>query len=343
MNSKKLYMESDVDMTIIADSTIAVIGYGTQGTARALNMRDSGLQVIVGADKDHPDYERARADGFEALPVEDAAKRAEIFELEIPDMAYRCAKAYNERLAPLAKEGHMICLSSAMNYYYGHMNLPAHADAVVTAAKSPGSAVRTEYEAGNGVPAILAVHQDATGKAWERGLAVCKGMGFTRVGVQKTTVEEETVTDLLGEHCAWGAITALLKTVYEVMVEAGYDPEVAFYEAVNESKLTTDLIYKFGIAGMLERISNTAAYGAMSMGPKIIDEGVKEKIRWAMENIKNGGFDRDWKADYENGYETYRRLLKECAEHESDVVGNKIRKRLGVRKATDFSITNPLK
>ena len=339
---KKLYMDADVDMEVISEMTIAVIGYGTQGTARAMNMRDSGLTVIIGADSGHPDEERALQDGFEVVSVKEAAERADIFELQVPDMAYRCAKAYNEVIKPAAKEYHMVCLSSAMNYYYGHMDLGSGADAVVTAAKAPGSAVRTEYCAGKGVPGLLAVHQDASGRAWERGLAVCKGIGFTRAGVQETNVEEETVTDLLGEHSAWGAIIALLKTVFEVMIEGGYDEDIAFYEAVNESKLTTDLIYKYGMAGMLERISNTAAYGAMSVGSTIIDEHVKQNIRRAMENIKNGSFDRDWKNDYENGYVKYNRLLKDTAGHPADIVGNRIRERLGVRQNTDFSIKNPL-
>jgi len=339
----KIYMDDDSDLGVLSDFTIAVVGYGTQGTARALNMRDSGLKVIIGADEDHPEYERAIKDGFEVVPTGDVGKQADIFEIQVPDMAYRCAKTYNEQIKPVARDYHIVCLSSAFNYYYGHMDLPAGADAIVTAAKGPGSAVRTEYEAGGGVPALLAVHQDVSGKAWERGLAICKGMGFARVGVQETTVEEETVTDLLGEHCAWGAIVELLKTVYEVMVEAGYDPEVAFYEAVNESKLTTDLIYKFGMAGMMEMISNTAAYGAMTIGPKIIDERVKDKIRWAMENIKNGGFDKDWKSDYENEYKNYKKILGELASHQAEVVGNEIRKRFGVFKGSDFSIKNPLK
>jgi ketol-acid reductoisomerase len=215
-------------------------------------------------------------------------------------------------------------------------------DAVVTAAKGPGSAVRTEYVAGFGVPALLGIHQDASGQAWELGLAVCKGMGFTRVGVQRTTIEEETCTDLLGEHCAWGAIVQLLKVVFEVMVEEGFDPSVAFYEAVNESKLTTDLIYKFGMAGMLERISNTAAFGAMLIGPQIIDERVKENVRWALKNIQNGGFDREWRRDFEQGYPKYKQLLAEIRSHQADVVGNGLRTTLGVRKVGDFSITNPL-
>lgn len=339
----RIYMDKDADLNLLKNKVVAVVGYGTQGTSRALNMRDSGINVIVGADKGHSDWDRAGKDGFEVMVIEEAAKQADVFELQIPDMAYRCAKAYNERIKPFAKPDHMVCLSSAMNYYYGHMEVPAGADAVCTAAKAPGSAVRTEYVAGNGVPGLLAVARNGTGKAWQRGLAVCKAMGFTRVGVQETTVEEETVTDLLGEHCAWGAIVALLRTVFEVMIEAGYDENVAFYEAVNESKLTTDLIYKFGLAGMLERISNTAAYGAMSIGPRIIDEHVKDKIRWAMENIKNGGFDKDWKQDYENDYPKYKQLLKEMTDHPADVVGNKIRKRLGVLRENDFLIKNALK
>ena len=339
----KLYMDHDIDLSALAGARVAVIGYGTQGKARALNMRDSGLDVIVGADEGHPDREHAEKDGFEVPTIEAAARRADIFEIQIPDMAYRCAAAYNERIRPSAGKEHMVCLSSAFNYYYGHMELSAGVDAVVTAAKSPGSALRTEYLAGGGVPGLLAVYQDASGRAWDRGLAICKAMGFGRVGIQKSTVEEETVTDLMGEHCAWGCIVALLRTVYEVMVEAGYDENVAFYEAVNESKLTTDLIYKFGMGGMLERISNTAAYGAMTVGPEIIDRSVKERIRQAMENIKNGEFDRAWRRDYEAGYPDYQKRLKEISEHPADVVGNRIRQRLGVLKQGDFSIKNPLK
>ncbi len=338
----RIYTEKDTDVSLIMDYTVTVIGYGTQGTSRAMNIRDSGLNIVIGADSGHEDKARAEKDGFTVLPVKEAAAMADIIELEIPDMAYRCADAYNNVIKPSAKPYHIICLSSAMNYYYGHMDIGPGVDALVTAAKAPGSAVRTEYTAGRGVPALLAVHKDSSGQAWERGLALCSAMGFTRAGVRRTSVEEETVTDLLGEHCAWGAIVALLKTVYEVMVEAGYDPEVAFYEAVNESKLTTDLIYKFGMAGMLERISNTAAFGAMAIGPRIIDDSVKERVRWAMDNIKNGGFDRQWREDYEKGYPEYRRMLEDMRSHQADRVGNKIRDRLKVRENGDFSVKNTL-
>jgi len=338
----KLYMDEDADLALLAKDVVAVVGYGTQGTARGLNMRDSGLNVIVGAEPKSDEWRRAAEDGFAVMPVKEAGKEADVFDLQVPDMAYRCAAAYNETIKPVAKPSHTVCFSSAFNFYYGHVELPDGADGIVAAPKGPGSAVRAEFTAGSGVPGLLAVHQNASGKAWERGLALCKAIGFTRVGVQATTVEEETCTDLLGEHCAWGAIVALLKTVYEVMIEAGYDPNIAFYEAINESKLTTDLIYKFGLAGMLERISNTAAYGAMTVGPTIIDESVKDRIRAALENIRNGGFDKDWKADAEAGYPKYKRLLRELATHQADVVGNAIRERLGVRKKDDFAIKNPL-
>lgn len=341
--AKKIYLDGDADLGLLTGDTIAVVGYGTQGTARALNLRDSGLKVIVGADKDSEDWKRAAADGLEVMPVEEAARRAGIFEVQVPDMAYRAAKAYNERIVPHATKSHMICFSSGFNFYYGHVVPAPGVDAVITAAKGPGSAVRLDFLAGRGVPALLGIHQNASGRAWERGLALCKGIGFTRAGVQETTTEEETCTDLLGEHCAWGAIVWLLKSVFEVMVEAGYDPNVAFYEAVSESKLTTDLIYKFGMAGMLERISNTAAYGAMRIGPRIIDEHVKDNIRWALQNIQDGGFDREWKADYEQGYPQYRRLLEELRNHPADVVGNELRKQMGVLKPDDFSVKNVIK
>jgi len=337
---KKLYFDEDADLKLLSEKTIVVVGYGTQGTARALNMRDSGLKVIVGADEDTEDWKRAKADNFTVLPVEEVAKKGDIFELETPDMAYRLAETYNEKIRKWHKEGDVICLSSAFNFYFNHIVPPPGVDAIVLAAKSPGSAVRKEFEKGSGVPALLAIHQDASGKAKQIGLAICKAEGYTRVGVQETTVEEETVTDLLGEHCAWGAIVTLLKTVFEVMVEEGYDPDVAFYEGINESKLTTDLIYKFGMAGMLRRISITAAYGAMSIGPKIIDERVKEKIRWALKNIKDGGFDKDWHKDYKNGYPNFNRLLREIEKSQAEIVGNKIRQRLGVREKGDFEVKN---
>ncbi len=343
MKEKHLYMDDDADLGLLSNKVVVVVGYGTQGTARALNMRDSGLKVLVGAEQGSDEWKRAEEDGLEVVPVEEAGARGDIFEVEVPDMAYRAAHAYETRLKPHAKKKHMLCFSSAMNYYYDIVKPGPEVDAVVTAAKGPGSAVRTEYVAGFGVPALLGIHQDATGQAWELGLAVCKGMGFTRAGVQRTTIEEETCTDLLGEHCAWGAIIQLLKVVFEVMVEEGFDPRVAFYEAVNESKLTTDLIYKYGLAGMLERISNTAAFGAMSIGPRIIDQHVKDNIRGALKNIKDGGFNREWRADFEQGYPQYKKLLAEIRSHKAEVVGNELRRKLGVHKPKDFSITNPLK
>jgi ketol-acid reductoisomerase len=338
--NKKIYLDDDADLALLADKTVVIIGYGTQGTAQALNMRDSGLKVIIGAEKGTEDWERAKTDGFLVVPVEKAAEDGDIFNLQIPDMAYRLADTYNEKIKERHKEGDLICLSSAFNFYFKHIIPPAGVDAIVVAPKGPGSAVRKEFEKGSGVPGLLAIHQDASGKAKELGLALGKAIGFTRVGLQETTVEEETVTDLLGEHCAWGAIVALLRTVFEVLVEEGYDPNVAFYEAINESKLTTDLIHKFGMAGMLKRISNTAAYGAMAIGPKIIDKKVKERIRWVLRNIKDGGFDKEWQNDYENGYSNFKRLLKEIERSQAEVVGNRIRERLHVREEADFKVKN---
>jgi len=337
---KAHYFDQDVDLGLLSQRTVAVVGYGTQGTARGMNMRDSGVNVIVGAEPGSNDWTRAEADGFPVMPVEEAARQATVFEIQVPDMAYRCADVYNEKIKPYHARGSVVCLSSAFNYYYNRMSAPDDVDAIVTAAKGPGAAVRDEYLKGGGVPALLAIHQNNTGTAKEVGLALCKAMGFTRVGVVMSTVEEETVTDLLGEHCSWGAIVYLVKAVFDVIVEAGYDPDTAFYEAINESKLTTDLIYKFGLRGMLERISNTAAYGALTVGPTIIDDRVKENIRKAMKNIRNGGFDKDWYEDYQHGYPKFNQLLKEIGDSQADAVGNRIREQLGVRKATDFSIRN---
>lgn len=339
-DDEKMYFEEDADLNLLEGKTVAAVGFGTQGMAQALNMRDSDLNVIVGEEEGSEAWARAEAEGFTVMPIEAVAQQADIFNLQIPDMAFRLAEAYNQKIKDKHKVGELICMSSGYNYYYGHIVPPRGVDAIVAAPKSPGSTVRQEYVKGSGVPGLLAIHQDASGKAHARGLAICKALGFTRVGVQDTNVEEEVATDLLGEHCAWGAIVVLLRTVFDVIVEAGYDPNVAFYEAINESKMTTDLIYKYGLAGMLERISNTAAYGAITIGPKIIDEAVKDKIRWALENIKNGKFDKDWKKDYKNGYVKFTGLIEEMRNSQADHVGNAIRRKLGVLAGDDLTAKN---
>ncbi len=337
---KKLYFDEDANLELLDGRVVAVVGYGTQGTARAMNMRDSGLRVIVGEEEGSDYSRRAKGDGFKVVPTRAVADEANIFDIEIPDMAYRSAEVYNEYIGPNHKPGDVVVLSSAFNYYHGHMQAPEEADAIVCAPKGPGSAVRGQYLKGGGVPGLLAIHQDNTGNARQMGLALCKAIGFTRVGVMETSVREETLTDLLGEHCSWGAIVCLVKTVFEVMVEEGFDSEIAFYEAINESKLTTDLIYKFGMAGMLERISNTAAYGAMTIGPTIIDDHVKENIRLALRRIEDGSFDRAWRADYDRGYPEFKGLLDDIRQCEADRVGNAIRDRLQVREEGDFQVKN---
>ncbi|MGQ9682005.1 MAG: ketol-acid reductoisomerase [Anaerolineae bacterium] len=337
----KLYFDTDADLGLMADQTVAAIGFGTQGMGQALNLRDSGLKVIVGEEAGSKAWALAEAEGFETFPYSEAVQRASIFNLQVPDMAFRLADVYNQAIKPHHRPGDLIVLSSAFNFYYGHMSAPEGVDAIVCAPKSPGSAVRSEYVKGRGIPGLLAIHQDATGHAHARGLALCKALGWTRVGVQDTTIEEEAVTDLLGEHCAWGCIAFLLLAVFEVLVEAGYDPNVAFFEAIQESKLTTELIYRYGLAGMMERISNTAAYGALTIGPRIIDEGVKNKIRWAMENIRDGGFSRDWEQDYKDGYRRFNALVEQLRVSQADQVGNEIRQHLGVLKEEgDLKATN---
>ena len=335
-----MYFDDDASLDELQGKTIAAVGFGTQGMAQALNLRDSGLEVIVAEEKGSEGWKRAEAEDFEVIPFEDVAERANIFNLQIPDMAFALAATYNRYIKDRNQFGDLICMNSGYPYYYGHLVPAQGVDAVVAAAKSPGSAVRSEFVRGSGVPGLLAVHQDATGQAHGRGLALCKALGFTRVGVEDSTVEEEVATDLLGEHCAWGAIVVLLRTVFEVMVEAGYNPNFAFYESINESKMTTDLIHRYGLGGMLERISNTAAYGAITIGPKIIDETVKDRIRWALENIMNGEFDKDWKKDYENGYSNLKQLIEDLGRSQADQVGNAIRQRLGVGDAQGLTARN---
>jgi len=276
----RVYTDSDASLEPLKNKTIAVIGYGIQGRAQAMNLRDSGLRVIVGLRKGGKSWDLAVAERFEVYEVEEAVKRADVVLVLIPDMEQ--PKVWERQIGPFLKEGAVVDFAHGFNIHYGLIKPPRHVDVVMVAPKAPGKAVREEFLAGRGVPALVAVHQDYSGSALKYALALAKGIGATRAGVIETTFAEETETDLIGEQIVLvGGLMELIKRGFEVLVEMGYQPEVAYFEVLNEAKLIMDLIWQRGIYGMLNGVSDTAKYGGLTVGPKVIDEDVKDKMRQA--------------------------------------------------------------
>ena len=305
--------------------TIAVIGYGIQGRAQALNMRDSGLRVIIGARKNGSSWARAEEDGFEVMDVATAASQGDVVMMLIPDMDQ--PRVWEESVKDNIREGAVLDFAHGFNIHYKLIVPPSNIDVVMVAPKAPGRAVREEFQRGRGVPAVVAVAQDYSGEAWDRALAIAKAIGSTRAGVIKTTFKEETETDLIGEQTVLvGGLMQLIKLGFENLVELGYQPEVAYYEVLNEAKLIMDLIYYRGITGMLNGVSLTARYGGLTVGPKVIDEKVKENMRKAAERVISGEFAQEWLEEYRRGMPNLRRMIEEVSEHQIEKVGREMRK-----------------
>ena len=261
----KIYYDQDADLSILEGQTICVLGYGSQGHAHALNLRDSGLNVIVGLRKGGKSYEKAKADGFDPLPPAEACAKADVIMVLVPDQIQ--PQIYEEAIKPNLSPGKMLMFAHGFNIHFGQIVPPPDVDVTMVAPKGPGHLVRREYERGAGVPCLVAVQQDATGKALARALAYAKGIGGTRAGVLETTFREETETDLFGEQCVLcGGVSALIKAGFETLVEAGYQPEIAFFECCHELKLIVDLIYEGGLSFMRYSISDTAEYGDLTRG-----------------------------------------------------------------------------
>lgn len=281
-----MYYEQDADFKALKDKTIAVIGYGSQGHAQAQNLRDSGLNVIIGL-RQGRSFQAAQNDGFEVLSVADAVKKADVVQILMPDETQ--AKVYNEEIAPNLKKGAALMFSHGFNIHFGQIVPTADTDVLLVAPKSPGHLVRRTYVEGFGVPGLIAVHQDASGNAKEIGLAYAKGIGCTRAGVIETSFKEETETDLFGEQAVLcGGVSALIKAGFETLTEAGYAPEMAYFECLHELKLIVDLIYEGGLATMRDSISNTAEYGDYVTGPRIVTEETKKEMKKVLEDIQSG-------------------------------------------------------
>ncbi|MBS7646447.1 ketol-acid reductoisomerase [Candidatus Bathyarchaeota archaeon] len=327
----KVYLDNDVNLESIKGKTIAVIGYGSQGEAQAKNLRDSGLKVIVGLRPDGKSWNKAKKDGFEVYTVPEASKKGDIILFLIPDMNQ--PEVYRESIAPHLAEGKTLNFAHGFNVHFKQIVPPKNIDVIMVAPKSPGARLRETFVEGFGVPALIAVHQDFSGKAKETALAIAKGLGCTRAGVLETTFKDETESDLIGEQTVLvGGLIELIKNGFEVLVENGYPPELAYFEACNEAKLIMDLIYQKGITGMLQAVSDTAKYGGLTVGPKVIDNHVKENMRKAVENVKNGTFAKEWIEEHKKGEKRLKTLMKEIENHELEKVGKFIRKIAGLEK-----------
>ena len=327
MSEAKIYYQDDCNLAALDGKTIAVIGYGSQGHAHALNAKESGCHVIIGLYEGSKSWKRAEDQGFEVYTAAEAAKKADIIMILINDELQ--AKMYKESIEPNLEAGNMLMFAHGFNIHFNQIIPPADVDVTMIAPKGPGHTVRSEYQAGKGVPCLVAVHQDATGKALELALAYSLAIGGARAGVLETTFRTETETDLFGEQAVLcGGVCALMQAGFETLVEAGYDPRNAYFECIHEMKLIVDLIYQSGFAGMRYSISNTAEYGDYVTGPKIITEDTKKAMKKILSDIQDGTFAKDFLLDMSEagGQVHFKAMRKIAAEHPSEVVGEEIRK-----------------
>lgn len=321
----KIYYQSDCDINVLKKKTVAVIGYGSQGHAHALNLRDSGVNVIIGLHEGGKSWGKAEAAGFKVYTVAEATKRADIVMILINDE--RQAKVYKESIESNLKEGAALAFAHGFNIHFKQIIPPANVDVFMIAPKGPGHTVRSEYQDGKGVPCLVAIHQDATGKALDVALAYAAGIGGARAGVLETTFKCETETDLFGEQAVLcGGVTALMKAGFETLVEAGYDPKNAYFECIHEMKLIVDLIYKGGFSMMRYSISDTAEFGDYETGKRLITDETKKEMKKILEEIQDGTFASKWIAENNNGRAHFNAKRAMEASHQLEQVGAEIRK-----------------
>ncbi|RMA96004.1 ketol-acid reductoisomerase [Hydrogenothermus marinus] len=320
----KIYYDNDASLDVLKDKTVAIIGYGSQGHAHALNLKDSGINVVIGLYAGSRSIEKAKADGFEVLSPDDAAKKADVVMMLIPDTIQ--PEVYQTAILPNLDEGNALAFAHGFNIHFDQIIPPPYIDVFMVAPKGPGHLVRWQYEEGKGVPGLVAVHQDFTGKAKDIALAYAKGIGCTRAGLIETTFKEETETDLFGEQAVLcGGATALIKAGFETLIEAGYQPEVAYFECLHELKLIVDLIYQYGISGMRYSISDTARYGDVTRGERIY-EAVKPIHKKILEEIQKGEFAKEWVLENVAGRPHFNALVKRDEQHPVEEVGRQLRK-----------------
>ncbi len=324
----KIFTDADVKANPLAGARVAVIGYGSQGRAHALNLADSGFDVVVGLRRAGASWQRAKADGLAVAEPREAADGADLIAMLVPDMAQEAVFA--ESIAPALKPGATLLFAHGFTILYRRIVPPRDIDVILVAPKGPGDLVRREYEQGRGVPCLAAVHQDASGEAFAKALAYARGIGGTRAGVIETSFREETETDLFGEQAVLcGGVSELVIKGFETLVEAGYRPEVAYFECLHELKLIVDLMQEGGLKKMLHFVSETAKYGDFVSGPRVIDEHVKRRMREVLDDIRSGAFARDWILENQAGRPRYHALWEKDLAHPIEKVGAELRARMG--------------
>lgn len=321
----KLYYEKDADLAVLSGKKIAVLGYGSQGHAQAQNLKDSGLDVIVGLRQGSKSWDQAAGDGFEVYTVAEASQKADLIQILIVDNAQ--PRVYKEEILPHLQAGKALVVSHGFNIIYNQVVPPEDVDVFMVAPKSPGHILRRLFKDGAGVPGLLAVYQDYTGQAKQLALAFAKGIGCTRAGVIETTFKEETETDLLGEQVVLcGGVTALIKAGFETLVEAGYQPEIAYFECLNELKLIVDLIYEGGLEYMRYSVSDVAEYGDLTRGPRVINEQAKAEMKKILKEIQTGQFALEWVLENQANRPRFNALKRLEQEHQIEKVGKELRK-----------------
>ncbi len=321
----KIFYAKDCDLSLLKGKTVAIIGYGSQGHAHALNLHESGVDVIVGLYEGSRSWKRAETAGLKVMIAAEAAKAADIIMILINDE--KQADLYKESIKPNLTAGKTLAFAHGFNIHYGQIVPPADVDVIMVAPKGPGHTVRSEYVAGKGVPCLFAVHQDATGNAQSTALAYAAGIGGSRAGVLETTFRQETETDLFGEQAVLcGGVTALMKAGFETLVEAGYDPQNAYFECIHEMKLIVDLIYQGGFKYMRYSVSDTAEYGDYITGPKIITEDTKKAMKAVLKDIQDGTFARDFITENKMGRAHFTAMRRLESEHQLETVGDELRK-----------------
>lgn len=321
----RIYYNKDANLNALRGKKVGFVGYGIQGRAQSLNLKDSGVDVAIGLKFKDDYWKAAKADNMKVMTIPEVVKSSDVIMMLIPDEVQK--EVYDADVAPYLREGMTLDFAHGFNIHFKRIVPPKNVDVIMVAPKGPGALVRETFVAGIGVPALIAVYQDYTGKAKKTALAIAKGLGATTRGVIETTFKEETETDLFGEQAdLCGGASELIKKSFEVLVEAGYQPEIAYFEVLHELKLIIDLVQKGGIEGMWENVSNTAEYGGRTRGCRIIDDRVKENMRLLLKDIQSGAFAKEWVAEYEAGMPTLTRLREEGAKEPIEVVGREIRK-----------------
>jgi ketol-acid reductoisomerase len=321
----RIYYNKDANLNVLKGKRVAVIGYGIQGRAQSLNLRDSGIDVVVAQKFKDEYYKRAKADKMEIMDIPEAVKSSDIVMMLIPDEVQK--DVYDSEVAPHLREGMVLDFAHGFNIHFKRIVPPKFVDVIMVAPKGPGALVRETFEAGNGVPALIAVHQDHSKKAKSIALAIAKGLGATTRGVIETTFEEETETDLFGEQVTLcGGASELVKSSFDFLVKSGYQPEIAYFEVLHELKLIIDLVQKGGIEGMWKNVSNTAEYGGRTRGTRIIDPATNSAMKNILADIRTGRFANEWVAEYEAGMPALTKLRQEGAKSQIEVVGREIRK-----------------